>query len=437
MNLLRKLQADRQSAKVEGNAIAAEAEKAGGYTDEQLAKLDEIQANIESIDKGIAAEQRRMAWELDAPAVDDEEETPAAGAPKNKDGKGPFANLSDFLTAVRTAAYAKEKGKPVDPRLHEPEAAIHGASETVGQDGGFLVQKDLSNDLLESMFDQSNLLSQTRKFGVGANSNGIKFNVVDETSRATGSRWGGIQVYWLAEGGQKQASKPKVKPLEMQLQKIAGLLVATDELLQDSTSYSQFAREAFAEEMAFMVDDAIVRGTGVGMPLGILNSGALVSVAAEGGQSADTVVAENIWNMFSRMPARSLKTAQWFLNVALVPQLAQLQLAVGVGGVPLYVPTGGLSEAPFGTLLGRPINFIEQASAPGDVGDIGFYDLKEYLTISKGDIQEASSIHVYFDTDETAFRWVWRINGQPRWTSAVTPYKGTPTVSPFVSLAAR
>jgi HK97 family phage major capsid protein len=215
------------------------------------------------------------------------------------------------------------------------------------------------------------------------------------------------------------------------------MFVGSDELLEDQTAYTQIVESAFAEEMAFTLDDAIVRGTGVGQPLGILNAGAYVSVAAEGGQAADTFVAENVWGMYARLPARSLARAEWYINSALIPQLAQLQLAVGTGGVPLYIPAGGISQAPFGTLLGRPINFIEQASAPGDVGDAILADLSQYLLIKKGDIQRASSIHVYFDTDETAFRWVWRVNGQPLWTSAVTPYKGTPTVTPFVGLAAR
>lgn len=425
--------------------IAAITANGGKRTDEQIEALHAIDARFGDPASGVGLlaeidqDTRRRERERSAPTIADAvagipEPTPVT-TPRND--AAPFKNLVDFLGTVRQAAYQKEKGQAVDPRLHQVEAAITGASETVGQDGGFLVQKDLRNDLLDSMFAQSNLASRTNRFQVGPNANGIKFNVVDETSRATGSRWGGVQVYWTAEGGQKTASKPKVRPLEMQLQKLAGLLVATDELLQDSTAYSQFARTAFSEEMAFAVDDAIIRGTGVGMPLGIINSGAIVSTAAEGGQAVDSFVAENVWNMYSRLPARSLASAEWFVNSALIPQLAQLQLAIGTGGVPLFIPAGGISQAPFGTLLGRPINFIEQASAPGDVGDVILADLGEYLLIEKGGIEEASSIHVYFDTDQTAFRWVWRVNGQPRWAAPITPYKGSPTISPFVTLAAR
>lgn len=432
--LLQTLEAERTRLRAEGNAILTLADAAGGYTDEQRGKRDELTAQIARVDADIAGEKALADMLREAPALAIAD---AAGPPVAASAPQPFSSLVDVLTTVKAAAYQMKKGQPVDSRLHQPQAAIAGASESVGADGGFLVQKDIAADLLTGMFEQSNLLRRTRLMPVGPNSNGIKLNVVDETSRATGSRWGGVQVIWTAEGAAGTAKKPTVRPLEMSLHKVMGLLVATDELLGDSTAYSTFAREAFTDEMAFVVDDAIVRGTGVGMPLGIIASGACVSVAAEGGQAADSFVAENVWNMYARLPARSLASAEWFINQALIPQIAQLQLAVGTGGVPLFIPPNGIAGAPFGTLLGRPINYIEQASAPGDLGDVILADLGEYLRIEKGGIQEASSVHLYFDTDQTAFRWTWRINGQPRWASPITPYKGSPTVSPFVTLAAR
>jgi hypothetical protein len=56
--------------------------------------------------------------------------------------------------------------------------------------------------------------------------------------------------------------------------------------------------------------------------------------------------------------------------------------------------------------------------------------------INKGGIEAASSIHVQFVTDETAFRFVYRMDGQPIWDTPVTPFQGSDTVSPFVALLA-
>ena len=56
--------------------------------------------------------------------------------------------------------------------------------------------------------------------------------------------------------------------------------------------------------------------------------------------------------------------------------------------------------------------------------------------IEKGGIESASSIHVQFLTDETTFRFVYRFDGGPMWSSTLTPFKGSNTQSPFVVLAA-
>ena len=64
-------------------------------------------------------------------------------------------------------------------------------------------------------------------------------------------------------------------------------------------------------------------------------------------------------------------------------------------------------------------------------------DLSQYLMIEKGGIQSAASIHVQFLTDETVFRFVLRTDGEPVWNSAVTPFTGTNTLSPFVVLDTR
>jgi len=70
------------------------------------------------------------------------------------------------------------------------------------------------------------------------------------------------------------------------------------------------------------------------------------------------------------------------------------------------------------------------------VGDIVLANLDQYLLIDKP-MQSAMSIHVQFLTDQTVFRFVYRVDGQPAVHSALTPYKGSNTRSPFVALATR
>lgn len=340
-----------------------------------------------------------------------------------------FKSLGEQLMAIAR----HETHGQLDNRLKVPS----GLSENVPADGGFLVQQDFIQELLKKTYETGILASRCRRIGVGPNSNSIALPYVDESSRATGSRYGGVRAYWEAEGGTKTASQPKFGRIDMKVQKLIGLCYATDELLQDAFALEGFIGQAFAEEFGFLVDDAIVNGTGAGQPLGILNANCLVTVNKETGQAATTVVSENIDKMWSRMWSKSRGNAVWLVNQDLEPELQNMFRPVGTGGIPAYMPAGGLSASPYASLKGRSVVPIEQCQTLGTSGDILLVDMSQYLIIDKSAMQSATSIHVKFTTDETAFRFVYRVNGQPWWRTALTPYKGTNTLSPFVALQTR
>jgi HK97 family phage major capsid protein len=273
---------------------------------------------------------------------------------------------------------------------------------------------------------------------VSGNANGVKVNAVNETSRADGSRWGGVLAYWKAEAAAKTPTRPAFRQIDLDLKKLVGLCYATDELLQDSNALEAVMMQAFSEEFGFKLDDAILNGTGAGQPQGILGSGALVSVAIETGQPADSLQPENIIKMWSRCYARSRLNAIWLINQDIEPQLFTLGIAIGTGGSSVYMPPSGLSGQPYGTLFGRPVIPIEQCATLGDKGDIILFDPQEYVLADKGGMQSAQSIHVMFVYDESVFRFVYRVDGQPIWAAPLIPYKGAAnTQSPYVTLDAR
>lgn len=345
----------------------------------------------------------------------------------------PFSSLGEQMRAVILASH---KGGEIDPRLLKINAAL-GASEGVPADGGFLVQQDFSSELLRDVYQTGILAPMCRKLSISSNANSIRINGVAEGSRADGSRWGGVRGYWAAEATQVNATKPQFGQITLNLHKLMALYYATDELLQDAAAIDSILGQAFSEEIKFKLDDAIIRGTGAGQPLGILNAGSLITVAKEAAQPNDTVVAENIIKMWTRMLARNRSNAVWLINQEIESELFTMGIAVGAGGIPVYMPANGLAGQQYGTLFGRPVIPIEQASALGDVGDIILADLGDYLLADKGGMQTASSIHVAFLTDETAFRITYRVDGQPARATAVTPFKGANTLSSFVTLAAR
>jgi len=342
-----------------------------------------------------------------------------------------FASLGEQLMATIRAA---QPGGKIDPRLFT--AAASGLNETTPAEGGFLVQTDFSSDLLQQVFETGILAPRCRRYTISSGANAITINGVDETSRAS-TRSGGVLGYWIDEAQQKYATKPKFRQIELKLKKLIGLCYATDELLNDAAALEAFIRSAFAAEFGFLLDDAIIRGTGGAQPLGILNAGCLVSVAKQAGQKASTIMWENVVDMYARMFPQSRTNAVWLINQQAEAQLMTMAMSVGTGGVPVYMPAGGASAAPYATLFGRPVIAIEQCSALGDVGDIIFADLNGYILAEKGGIDSAMSIHVRFDYDESVFRFVMRVDGQPERATALTPYKGSATLSHFVTLAER
>lgn len=412
-------------------------------TEDEITKADGLLDQIETLGRSIELEekeQRAAGFKVDGT----EEEERTEGDSEDPEERA-FSHLGEYLQAVAAAAMPRGGGSlgefrtgVVDPRLLG-ETRATGMGEGVPSDGGFLVGTQMSNELIKKSHETSLLFPRCRNIPIGPNANGLKINTVDETSRATGSRWGGVRGYWKDEGATKTASKPKFGRLEMNLEKLIGLCYSTDELLQDAVALGAVLTEAFAEEFGFLLDDAILNGSGAGKPLGILNAGSLVSVAKETGQAADTIDWENIKKMYARLWARSRGNALWMANQDCLPELMGMSMPVGTGGVPVWLPAGGAANRPSDTLLGIPMLYPEQCQTVGDVGDIILADLKQYLTIDKGGVQSAQSIHVQFVTDETCFRFVYRVNGQPTWDSALTPFKGgsTKTQSPFIALAAR
>jgi HK97 family phage major capsid protein len=274
-----------------------------------------------------------------------------------------------------------------------------------------------------------------RRLPVGSNSNSGWINGVNETDRATGSRWGGIRGYRLAESGTKTASAPKFRRLNWELKKYAVLVYGTDELLADASQFSAVVRIGVSEELVFMLNDDILNGAGAAGPQGIVNSGALVTVAKETNQAAATIVTRNLSNMWSRLLPRSKANAAWFVNSDTMPQLDELAIPVGTGALePRFVNYGpdGIMR-----IKGKPVYETEFNATLGQPLDIVLADMTEYLLWEKGGVQEAQSIHVSFLTDETVFRFVYRCDGKTTQASPVTPYKGSSTQSAFVALAIR
>lgn len=415
-----------------GTLSEAEAKEYGDILAKQKATLAQIREaqDEEAVDGYVSASAPAPRGVVEVHNVADE---------------SPYA-LGEFLQDVaysalnprhRSQRLEMHQKRNTDIIKREFRGAASGLNELVPSEGGFLVGTDYAPGIIQKTYANSQLAPRCMRYTASANSNGVKMNAVDETSRADGSRHGGVRGYWLAEAGSLTGTKPKFRQMELSLHKLGALYYATDELIQDAALLGSVAEAAVSDELAFKLQAAIFSGDGAGKPYGILSANCVVEVAKETGQTADTIVFENVVKMYSRMWAPSRPNAIWVANDEIIPQLMGMNLATGTGGVPVWLPAGGISGQPFDTLFGKPIIYIEQAEALGDDGDLMFCDFSQYVLLDKGGVQQAASMHVQFTTDEMVFRFIYRVDGQPTWNSALTPYKGAGTKSPFVKLADR
>lgn len=415
------------------NTLMAEAADLNAQAEALEAKADRDAKLAEAKAKASAQRKPRTV------ANDEDVLTAVVGKVKIRvedDPKRGFKSMADFSSAVVRAGLGDR-----DERLLIG-AAVTGMGQNVGPDGGYLVPPSFSSKIWDGLnTSPENLLARCDQYTVEGES--LTFPANAETSRATGSRYGGIRGYWIAEAGQITSSAPKFRQVKIEPQQLAVLVYVTEKLLKNSPiALDQYLTRAATDEIMFLVSDGIINGTGSGQPKGILagtaeTTSCRVSVSKETGQAAATIVTENINKMWARMHAKARANAVWFINQDIEPQLEKLSANVGTGGVPVYLPPGGIADTPNARLKGRPVIPIEFCPTLGTEGDIILADLSAYCAGVRGGVESAISMHLRFDYAESAFRFMFEADGQPWLAAPITPFKGTAKQSPFVTLATR
>lgn len=337
---------------------------------------------------------------------------------------GGFAHLAEFAQAVRFANPAAGGSYRMDDRLAAP-GNVH--MEQGDAAGSYLVPAEFRQQIVNLVFDGGNdpimdlvdpdPTASNRVVGLG-----------DETTP-----WGnsGIVAAWRSEGEQMLPSRMALTPRETKLEELYAFVLATEELLEDAPRVATLLTNHAGAAIRWKAADAFMYGNGIGKPLGWMESGATIAVAKDQGQTAATISASNVARMWARMIMPS--QASWLVNSDVMPTLMEMK---SPSGLPLWF--GNYQESPGGVLLGRPVVFNEHSRSVGQYGDIQFVNPNGYEAFRKQNgVSFADSIHLYFDYNIRAFRWVFRIGGQPVLSKPVQPANGGGSKSHFVALAER
>ena len=413
--------------------LAADAEKLvneGKFdeVDAKSAEMEKINANIARLEKLHAAAGGRAE---DIAGYDGVLHT-NTGKQEDKGAVKPFASLGEQLKAI----YAVAKGGKRDERLDKVNNAALGTNGGNGPDGGFLLQTDFAEQILESAVQASPLLNRLDRYTCSSAANAMRWLYADETD-VSASVFGGVQMYWASEAATVAASKPRFREVKLDLEKMMGFAYCTDEMLQDAPFMTGFFGNAFSLAADRLLVDGVISGDGVGKPLGILKSGALISVAKESGQAAATFTGDNVIKMMARSMPLGRERLVWVMHPDLEEQLPYLAIKNGDAAKFLWNPEGGLGNFDTQRVLNKPVLFEDCCSALGTAGDVLLIDPLQYILLVKGTAKQDWSVHVEFLTDQNCFRMVYRCNGAPKTNTPLTIRNSSKTRSPFVGLADR
>lgn len=426
MNRLAQLRQRQHDLKAEAETLLNDIEAAGdgGDITAMETRYDAIMADLDKVGADIQAEERRQDRRRQLDAI--QTAAPAMSTTVrdlNPEVTGGFHSVAEFARCVRAASHGG--GGMVDPRLVN-RAAPANYMEGGGAAGeGYELPVQYRDEIWQLVFDQGDLMTDVDLEPTSARQ---VDGLADETTP-----WGatGVQAAWRAEGAQMSASKLATKGRSTTLHELYAFVLATDELLEDAPRLNNRLTVKSAQAINWKTANSIIYGSGSGQPLGWFNSAALVSVAKESGQAADTIVAANVLKMYSRLLVAPGDQPKWLCNRDTVPQLATMT----IGDQPIWTPPNGLIDAPGGFLLGYPIDWTEHAKTLGDKGDIQLVSPKGYYGARRTQgLQFASSMHLFFDYGMQAFRWTFRFGGQPHLSAPVTPANGSNTKSHFVVL---
>lgn len=331
--------------------------------------------------------------------------------------KGEFRSFNEFMSVIHSGRF--------DERLQK-----RAFSGQTGVSGGFSVPDEFAAWLMDNSIEQEIVRPRAQVWPMLTDTKKIPaWDGNDHSSNL----FGGISGVWVGETQTSSKQTGKMRLLQLTAKKLACFTQASNELIDDGMEFEDQLGLALSKAMGWFMDYAFLNGTGVGQPLGVLNDPALITVNKENGQTADTIVYENLTKMFARIAPSSRKNAVWVANDTTIPLLLSLNIAIGTAGS--HVPVLTESNGEF-KILTRPVIFTEKVPSLGSKGDISLIDFSQYAVGLRKDVYIDKNNAPGWTEDMSDYRAILRADGLGTWDKPLTPKNGE-TQSWCVTLEAR
>jgi len=372
-----------------------------------------------------------------------------------KSSTGGFATIGHYAQAVMHAGTPNgqiderlkalgfedraDRACVIPPAFAVKYKAITGVSQSEDASVGYLVAPTFAPGITETPYTTDSLLSRVRSIPIDKGAESVTFTYVDDQNRTAGIK-GGMAAYWKAEADQMSGTKPRLRQIKYEPQELYAFAYATDKSLRNAPiALGSWLQSGMKEAVDFKIGDAIVNGDGAGKPRGILNSPDKISVAKETSQGAATITHANIAKMWKRMPHWMRGNAIWLCNQDCEEALDRLAATVikNDGTSLESADSPSVYNAEKNTIKNRPVVFCEYSPTLGTVGDFVLWAPQHYGVAIKTGQGPEMSMHLRFDYAETAFRFIFEIDGRSEFPGVFTPYKGSVTRAPIVTLDTR
>ena len=311
---------------------------------------------------------------------------------------GGFESMDDFYRAV-----------------YERRSSL----EKIMTSGGALVPTQFAATIFDSGIEQTNFAQRCSMFPLTGPE--LLIPALDGEDH-TSTLYGGFAAQWSGEAVTNNETEPTFRAIRLVRNKLTVYTSYSRELSQDA-GYASVISPLMGKTIGWFLDNAILNGTGVNQPKGILSAACKIPITRA---AANSVGYADIVNMYIRQ--LDLNGAVWVCNKNVYAKLLTMQDAASqymwqvnaVDGVPLRI-------------LGLPVIDSEKVPSLGTEGDLSLINFK-YVGCGIGpEISFETQNATYWSSDKVAARSIIHVAAACMMEKPVTPQNGE-TLSPIVVL---
>ena len=321
------------SAKLGGIVAAAENE-VRALSDEEKENFERLEKELADIDATLEMEKRAAdAAAFKFSASEQEAAAPGAGEPEVRAGK---EIVSDYVRGVE----------------------LRAGEMTTTSTGG-IIPSDFSKDIISKTTELSGVLKRVTV----VNSKGTYKQIIADNEEK-------ISAGWTDEIEAITASTAKFKTVEIGHHKLTALAKVSLELInQNAFDIASEIEGQMHRDFALKAETAIIKGDGVGKPLGLTTSGTAYALA-----SGVSVTADDIVKIFHSLKSPYQQNAVWIMSNS---TLCAVRLLTDGAGRYIFHQSENLTSGYTGYILGKPVliseamDDLEAGKKPILFGDFG------------------------------------------------------------------